>query len=589
MQIPKETIDIIRERCRIEDIVQRYVPSLKKKGRNYVGLCPFHKEKTPSFTVTPEKQIFYCFGCHTGGNIFSFIQKIERVDFPQSVKIAGDLVGIEVVTEDSSDTDGIAEMARINSYAMRVYQKLLTSSAGADGLNYLKNRGLTDKSIEEFRLGFAPDSWSFLTDKLKQKRASMELAEKCGLVGTSKKKEGHYFDSFRGRVMFPILDVNDRVIAFGGRVINNDHPKYINTQETPLFKKRNVLYGMNRARAHISDVNRAIVVEGYLDVIGCHQQEIQNVVAPLGTALTEQQIKYLSRYCEEIILLFDADSAGINAALKSLAVAGEVSVDIRIATLPEDDPFDFIQKKGDREFMAVVDRALNPVDFQIERVMANKKKNGPVKTLIMLFDIIESIELESRRSIYLKNISSLVGIDENSVRKDFARYIDKRTVPESVQANEGKTENTDFLTRSYRSLIALLCNYPGLASKVSMDFSINEIRDEASRNILVKMVDMYREEGVLTVNKLFDFFQGGLELNILNRSLNRDYVVENPDSAYEEIYLNMKLYEINGKIDKYADLIKRTPGNRQEYLTEIEILRRDKEKLSQYIYNRGRH
>jgi DNA primase len=413
----------------------------------------------------------------------------------------------------------------------------------------------------------------------------MELAEECSLVG---KKDEHYYDRFRKRVMFPIKDPNGRVIAFGGRVINDELPKYINSQETPIFKKRNVLYGMDKARRHFADMGRAIIVEGYLDVIGCHQAGIQNVVAPLGTALTEQQVRAIARYCEEIVMLFDADSAGINAALKSLDVVKDINVSIKIATLTDGDPFDCVIKRGAREFMAVVDKAQSPVDFRIERVMTLKRKNGPVKTLLLLFEVLRDIDLESNRSIYLKKISTMVGIDENAVRRDFVRFLEKGSAPQSVHDENDPQGQTDFITRGYRSLVALCCNHPALIGKAVMDFSISQIEDSASRNILGKMTDLYNENDSFQMNKLFDFFTNGIELDILNRSLNGDCRVEDPDAAYEEIYLNMKLHEIDCRIDKYADLIRKTPESRHEYLTEIEILRREKEKLSQYIYNRGR-
>ena len=310
--IPEETIETVRTRARIEEVVARYVPSLKKKGANYFGLCPFHKEKTGSFSVSPAKQIFYCFGCHTGGNVFSFIEKVENLNYPQAIKFVGKLVGIEVRDEDSRPQDTTMEDCfRINEYAAKVYQSYLMSAEGVFGLEYLTGRGVTEDAIQSFRLGFSPDSWEFLTSKLTAVGADIKKAGMMGLVGV-KENEGHtrYYDRYRGRIIFPIIDQYGNIAGFGGRVTGDGEPKYLNSPESQIYRKRTILYGYNLAKQEIAQMKRAIIVEGYLDVIGCHQSGIRNVVAPLGTALTEEQVRLLARQCEEIILLFDADSAG---------------------------------------------------------------------------------------------------------------------------------------------------------------------------------------------------------------------------------------------------------------------------------------
>lgn len=588
MQIPEETINLIRERCRIEDVIMRYVPSLVKKGKNFVGLCPFHREKTPSFTVSPEKQIFNCFGCNSGGNIFSFIQKIENVSFPESVIIVGEIVGISVQkNEDKAEADKFSVMFRINQYAARLYNKYLLSREGEEAYKYLISRGVSRESIEQFQLGFSPNLWDFLLRKLSQKKVPLESAVFCGLIAESRKKQGTYFDQFRNRIMFPINDAAGRVIAFGGRVLGNEQPKYLNSQETYIFHKRSVLYGFDKAKAEILELKRAIIVEGYLDVIGCHQSGVKNVVAPLGTSLTEQHMRQLSRYCTEIVLLFDADLAGLNAALKSIQVMKDINVEVKVATLPESDPFEYITQKGIREFMAVVDRAKNPVDFRIERIIADSSNQKSFKQrLIRLFEVIKTVELETDRSRYLRKISSILNIDENSARIDFANYLKENTTPELVSENKKGNDSNDFLTMSYRSLISLLCNHPYLIGKMVMDFSISEVADPACKNILVKMSELYSTEENLNINNLFDILEIKSELNLLNHLFHQGMAIEDPDAAYEEIYLNMELHKIDTKINKYADLIKVSPTAKHEYLTEIEVLRRDREKLSQYVYNR---
>ncbi|MCL1911182.1 MAG: DNA primase [Leptospirales bacterium] len=576
MQIPKETIDLVRERCRIEEVAQKYIPSLVKKGRDFFGLCPFHKEKTPSFSVSPESQLFYCFGCHAGGNVFTLISKIEHVDFHESVRIVGDMVGIPVRPEDNENS-GIYVMIDVNQRAAKLYHQYLLSPNGSPALAYLKDRGVSADSLEEFQIGFAPDSWDFLSHKIRGNAPLFDAALSSGLVA-KQKEAGGYYDRFRRRVIFPINDASGKTVAFGGRVLDNSQPKYINSPESAIFKKSNLLYGFDKAKANISDLKRAIIVEGYLDVIGCHQCGIKNVTAPLGTALTGQHVKFLARYCSEIVLLFDADSAGLNAAARSLNVADDINVDIKVAVLPESDPFEFVLKKGSRALMAVIENAKSPLDFSLQRIMDARGKNGDLRTLLACFELLRRVQLESIRSVYLKKTGMELGIDENSIRKDFGDYVKKNGVLET-QRGGGAAAPDDFLTKCYASLVSLICRHPEFIKHAVMDFPLNDIGGEAYKNILTEMSNIYSVDGILSINKLFDFFDNGSEWSILSNCLEQGSDAEDPDAEYTEIYLSMRIHEINDKMLKCVGLIKDFP----EYLTEIDVLRREKEKLSYYL------
>jgi len=598
LSIPRETIDIIRDRAQIEEIVRKYVPTLQKKGRNYLGLCPFHKEKTPSFTVSPEKQIFYCFGCHAGGNVFSFISKIEKLNFPESVSFLGEMLGIKVKEEyDRARDPAYESILRINRTAMEIYREALRSAAGAPAREYLRRRGVSDESIAAFALGFAPDGWNYLTDRLAQRRIPLELAMRAGLVSISEKtgRASHY-DRFRNRVIFPIAGRKNEILAFGGRIIDAGEPKYLNSPETEVFKKGNVLYGLNIAGEHVSALKRAIVVEGYLDVIGCHQAGVKNAVAPLGTALTSSQLRLLSRLCSEIILVFDADSAGIKASLRSLELAGEINAELRVAVLPEADPFEFISNRGVREFMAVVDTARGPVDFRLERVMAEASGRGRLDTLMAMFEVIRGVEYETERSRYLKKISSMLGAGESEVRGDFRRFLDGRPVNrrEGATAQAAARERLDFLARSFRDLIALLCYYPELVEQAVIDFSEADIADPTARSLFSRLAEMHSAGETISLDRLYDYFPDGVEKEFLDTNLFREYRIESPAAAYSEIYLNIKRYLIDQKIQQYVDHIKKakSPGsadmklNVTELEVELEILSREREKLSAYIYNK---
>ncbi|HOD14183.1 MAG TPA: DNA primase [Spirochaetota bacterium] len=587
MYIQPETLDLIRSRVVIQDVIRRYVPSLKKKGKNYLGLCPFHKEKTPSFTVSPDKQIFYCFGCHTGGNIFNFIGKMERLEFPESVRFVADMVGVEIRDEKRGDTSLNEALYRLNNLAMGQFRSCITSPAGRKGMAYITSRGITPESIERFGIGYAPDSWDFLSRTIIKSKRDAELAESIGLIRKSPNRPNSYYDNFRNRVMFPIWDISGNVIAFGGRTIGDDTRKYINSSESPIFRKRSMLYGLNRARDSIKDLDRAIVVEGYLDVIGCHQAGLENVVAPLGTAITDEQIKMLGHYCNEIIFMYDADTAGMKAAMRSLDITEDTNINVRVGMLPEDDPFDYIMKKGPREFIAVVDRAVSPVDFRIDRIMDNFQVLGRVNTLLNLFSVIRELKLETERSVYLKKISTLLDVDENSVRADFKNYLMKQQPQKNENTQIVKNEQSDIVTRSYRDITRLVCQSPKLIEKVVIDYPIIDIPDAISREILKKISELYYNDPEFTIDKIFDFFQNGREMDFLNEIVNAEHSVINPDAAYTEIYINMKVREIDDKIDKYHAMLKSSAGaNANMYLTEIEVLRREKEKMLHYVYNK---
>jgi DNA primase len=586
MAIPRETIELVRTRARIEEIIARYVPSLKKRGMNFVGLCPFHKEKTPSFIVSPDKQIYHCFGCHSGGNVFSFVEKTENLNFPQSVKFIGKIVGVDVSDEDSP-RDSIAEdILRINQYAAKLYSAFLTSPDGTPGINYLQKRGVAEESIGDFKLGYAPESWDFLVSRLKNQNADLSKAALSGLLGSKQDTPGRYYDKYRGRVIFPIIDQYGNIAGFGGRIIGDGEPKYLNSAESPVYKKRQMLYGYFQGKSEISSLQRVIIVEGYLDVIGCHQAGIRNVVAPLGTALTEEQVKLLSRSCTEIILLFDADSAGIKASIRSLDVIKDLNIAVKVASLPEDDPFEYIQKRGIREFMSVVDSALPPADYKIKRVLSIKKE--PMQTLIALFEVVKELNFDAERNEYLKKIAKLTGYDQKTVISDFQRYLQRGERPVQIIKNEQKNNSKQsYLSKCCKDLLVLLINQPSLLNKAVLDFSPDDFEEPLHKMLFSRLSELYNSEEVPEVDKLFDIFRADDEKRFLEENVSLSFSPEKADDAYTEIYLNIRQYNYEQKITYYDELIRSNPSDpmNQEYLTEIHLLTLKMKELSAYVYN----
>ncbi len=582
MGFSQETLDRLRASARIEHIIARYIPAMQKRGDNLLALCPFHKEKTPSFTISPAKQIFHCFGCHEGGNVFTFVQKIERVNFPRSVEIVADIIGFDLPKKNDPEADYRSRLYRILDYAARSFQQNLKDSPA---VGYLQKRGVSDEAVIDFELGFAPDSWEFMKNRLDSKGISLKEGHESGVLGW-KKETNRYYDQFRNRLIFPIRNQAGNCVGFGGRVLDDSLPKYLNSAENSLFSKRNVLYGLHRASEEIRSLNRAIVVEGYLDAIGCHQAGIKNVVAPLGTALTENQLQMLSRMCAEIVLLFDSDTAGTKAALRTVSTSHDYNAAIRIGSIPEGDPFDYIQKYGARKLLMHVDTACEPVEFMLrDHFEKNRFKERPL-ILREMFAILKEYEFESEKNNAIKIIAQLLEARVDTIELDYQKYRGTKPV---ATVNVAPTKQKSFVQKSVEELIILMLNYPDLIEKSMIDFQEFEIDDQFLKGLVNKIFDLYEHDDAITTEKIFDFIEGEREKQFLSERLSADYVIENPESAYTEIYLNMKIHSIDMKLAHFNQLLRKcaTSTDSSRILTEIDIWRREKDKLSSYIYSKN--
>jgi DNA primase len=368
----------IRERIDLVDLVSQYV-ELKQAGRNWKGLCPFHQEKTPSFNVNRESKFWKCFGCGAGGDVFSFVMRIENVAFPEAMRILSERAGLtwEPSWSRPGERDEREEIRHANTVAVGWFKAQLAGKLGAPARAYLESRGLDEETIDRFQLGYAPPGWDGLLSHLGSKGIAPERAERAGLVKQS--DQGTYYDIFRNRIIFPICDVVGKVIAFGGRALDPEDPaKYLNSPETQVFRKGRTFYGLDIARRAISDAGAAIVVEGYMDVIALAQHGVENVVATLGTALTEQHAKVLARYTPEIILIYDADAAGMQAALRSARVFEDCSAAVKIAPLPEGhDPDDYVREYGEAGFRELLNERLGLVEYRLREVFSRHREAGP--------------------------------------------------------------------------------------------------------------------------------------------------------------------------------------------------------------------
>ena len=470
--IPEDRIEEIRNRINIVDLVSEYV-TLKKAGRNYIGSCPFHKEKTPSFTVNAEKQIYHCFGCGEGGNAFSFLMKIGNMTFPEAVRHMAGKLGItlpsrEFTPEEKNRQDQRETLLRVNHLAAVYYARSLRSPAGARGKAYLEKRGIKPETIETFQLGYAPEGWRNLRDHLQREKVSLKHAEQAGLLVS--RKDGDFYDRFRGRLMFPIEDVNGNVIAFGGRIIGEGEPKYLNSPESPIYVKGRNLYGLARAKNAIRRDETLIIVEGYFDLLALWNHGVQNVAATLGTALTREHVDLIKRYTGSVALTFDADAGGKSALERSMSLFLERGLRARAVVLSDGkDPDEFISKHGKEAFLEEIGRARALVDYYIDEVIGHgtniDDRRGALKGAI---PFIAGISDPAERDQFMKRVSERLGVDEELVRREVSHHPAGRQeeAPAPRQATIG-------IDRVELALIQMMLEHP------------SKVRDVIEGNILV--------------------------------------------------------------------------------------------------------
>jgi DNA primase len=414
LRFSSDLLEEIRNRCDIVDIISEYV-HLKPAGKGFKGLCPFHGEKTPSFMVSPEKQLFHCFGCGEGGNVFNFLMKYEKISFFEAVKMLAKKSGVSLPVDEEKENFLNRQKERLyklNNLAANYYREcLFKTNQGKKIINYLKKRGINDTSVEKYRLGSAPPDWDSLTNFLKKKEGySYEELIKARIINKSK-IEGKYIDYFRDRIIFPIFNLSGRVIGFGGRVLDDSLPKYINSPETLVYNKGSNLYGLNFAKENIRKKDYIIIVEGYTDVLITQQNGFNNVAASLGTALTTRQIDLIKRFTDMVLIAYDADSAGNMATLRSLDLLVQAGLDVNVIDLPQGyDPADFLIKKGRKPFQNLIDRSLSLIDYKLKLLYSKysiKTIEGKVKVikgiLPTLSVIGNEVELRAQTKKYLKN------------------------------------------------------------------------------------------------------------------------------------------------------------------------------------------
>ncbi|MBL4933015.1 DNA primase [Clostridium paridis] len=462
MQIQESLIERIKEENDIVDIISETV-RLKRSGRNYTGLCPFHSEKSPSFSVSQDKQIYKCFGCGEAGNVITFVMKSRKLDFIEALKILADRANIPLNLENKENSAAASKkelMYKINTEAARFYFSNLFNDKEA--MSYFQNRGLSIKTIRSFGLGFSKNQWNNLMNFLKRKGYKEEILESLGLIIKSE-KTGNYYDRFRNRVMFPVFDFRGRIIGFGGRVLDDSKPKYLNSPDSLIFSKGTNLYGLNFAIKDGLPERYFVIVEGYMDCISLHQHGIKNAVASLGTALTTNQARLMKRYADKVIISYDADLAGQNATLRGLDILKNAGFDVRVLTVPQGkDPDEYIRSNGKEAFMNLIEGALPLIEYRLKKVKEGINFSNNEDVILYSQRVTEILaELNPvEKDVYVKKISEETGIREQALYDQLSDNMTKFQKEEYSMNNKEENGTKSYIEPAYlkgeRALLKLM-------------------------------------------------------------------------------------------------------------------------------------
>lgn len=551
MYYPDELVEEVRMKSDIVDVVSGYV-KMQKKGSSYFGLCPFHNEKSPSFSVSPSKQIYYCFGCGAGGNVFSFVMQYENYTFPEAVKYLAERAGVtlpelEYTEEMRQRENKRAKLLEINKLAANYFYCRLHSDRGKIGLDYLKKRELTDETMKHFGLGFASATGNELVQYLKHKGYEDKLIQEAGLAGFDERYGMH--DKFWNRVMFPIQDINHRVIGFGGRVMGDGKPKYLNSPETPVFDKSRNLYGLNFART--ARTNNVILCEGYMDVISMHQAGFTQAVASLGTAFTSGQANILRRYAKEVILAYDSDGAGVTAALRAIGILKEAGLTGRVLNLePYKDPDEFIKNKGAGALQQRIDEAENSFFFELRILQRDYNLNDPESKTQFYREIAKKLcgfSEEVERDNYIQAVADKYLIGYDNLRKLVLSYAAKTgNVQPAVRPKSGiqkKTSPEENRKKPQKLFLTWLVEEPQVYPKIRQYISPEDFTEDLYKKVAEQLFEEL-DRGELNPASIISLFTDMEEqrevAGVFNTKLAQITTPQDREKAFHDILVALK-------------------------------------------------
>jgi len=557
--IPPEVINDIQDRCDIVELVSSYIP-LKKTGRNFKAACPFHNEKTPSFVVSPEKQIYHCFGCGEGGNVLNFLMKYERMDFKEAISILAKRAGVAIhFAEQSTDQEKsfTSELYRINELACDFYQKYLLKNADTKLQNYLKSRKISSDSLKKLKIGLAPNQWDGLINYLRAKSINLKLIENAGLIVP--KENGGFYDRFRNRLIIPICDLKNRIIAFGARALDDSMPKYINSPETKIYVKGRNLFGLNLAKDSIRENDYCVIAEGYFDIITPMQEGLTNIVCSSGTALTLEQIRLLKRFTKNIVVVYDSDTAGRLATLRSLDLFLEEEIQVKIVDLPKgDDPDLFVRKFGVDKFKSLINNSLDIFDYKLKVLSGMydaKKINEKTKIAIEMLAMIKKIKNEVLKSEYVKLLSERISVDEDSLLKELGKIKINQTTYSFPNAEKDINYS---LPKFEKMLLKLVLDDTKITKDLKEFINPTDLQDKRLQKILELVFSLGESETKLKPNQIISYLDDEKSVKIISeltseetltfKSEDRNAILQDCIKRIQSNSINLKCQNMHTKI-----------------------------------------
>ena len=587
MRFDDSKIEEIKSRVDIVELASEYL-TLKKAGRNYLGLCPFHQEKTPSFTVNREKQIFYCFGCGEGGNVITLLMKIANKSFPEAIKHLAEKTGVilpvRTFGREGHEKDSLHdEIVNLNLRAAQQFSRNLSSPTGTIARDYLLKRAVTDETIKQFRLGYVPDAWRSLTDYIEGSGLSLKLAEQAGLVIAG--KEGGFYDRFRGRLIFPIENIFGEIVAFGGRILGEGDPKYLNSPESPVYIKGKNLYGLQKAKEAIRQSGFCLIVEGYFDAISLWNSGVRNVVATLGTALTRDHLELLRRYTQDVVALFDPDTAGRKALDRSLELFLGANMRARALILPEGcDPDDYVKKYGKDKIEELIAIAPSISDYYIDNVLGDSKTFEESRDLVKTaMEFVNKISDEIEKNLFIKRIAEKLGIDQALLKREVHRK-EVHIKPKSVSP---KQDVKIIMNPLEINLIRLLLEYPQKAIQIEGEEILDYFMEPELKTLGKKIVQAYKLLGYIDINVILSADEDkALRNNIYELRINApttdDNMVDRNFSDnirgikkkwYKEQHRQLKLKLAQAQENGNAELLQKYVYEKQSLMAQEKDLR----------------
>ena len=562
-----EIIDDVRQSNDIVDVISQYV-RLKRSGRNYFGLCPFHNEKSPSFSVSPEKQIFHCFGCGVGGNVFTFLTKIEGINFVEAVQLLAERANIQLPTlennVDSAKEALKAKVYKVNEFTAKYYHENLYRPESKIAQEYIKKRKLSNETLKSFQIGFSGRFDELYKELKKQGFEDREILE-SGLV--NKNERGQYIDRYRNRLMFPICDVRGRVIAFGGRVLDDSKPKYINSPENVVYSKGRHLYGLNVAKKY--DIKkRLLIVEGYMDVVSLHQRDIHNVVASLGTALTQQQGYLLRNNTEQIILSYDSDEAGQTAKVRAMEILQNMGCDIRVLQMEgAKDPDEYVIKYGNARFQNLVDKAISVIEFKVKILRQSlnlESTNDKIKFLNEIAKLISKIDNSMEREVYIEKIAKEYDVSKEAIyaevnkltyREGKDEKVLSKTKPVVRHIEKRETDNVSEATKRRENtvLAILLSGDRNIYEIIKQNITIKDFKYEIDKKIAEKLYEEF-ENGNSNINSIIDDLSEE-EQNHITMIMAEDYGIDDIEKAIDDIIQSYEKDKLNERKLEILELL----------------------------------